>query len=219
MIIIHVILMSLLTLSAQAVNNKKGFDILSPAKIRAALGDYPALGTPESDEDFAVLLRYQDTRTEEDCAEARLEEQATLGNMFGPPHGPLTKAELRKLTLRALPVYAEAGANILLAKNLYKRPRPYDANPEVKPCIDLEGSYAYPSGHTALARSFAHMLSAIWPERREEFFRRADKSSENRIIGGVHHPTDIIAGKKLGDVLAKKLMKGQKFKQLVIDLK
>lgn len=219
MIFARFFLVALLSFSAFAVEEKKGFELLSAAKIRAALGDYPALGTPGSDADFEVLLRYQDTRTEEDCAEAKAEEESRLSTMFGGPKGPLTKSEVSKLTLRALPVYAEAGANILKAKNIWKRPRPYLSNTELEPCIDRESSYAYPSGHTALARTFAHMLSHIWPERRDAFFRRADEVAENRVIGGVHHPTDIVSGKILGDMIAKKLMKGEEFKSLVLELK
>lgn len=219
MVFARFILIALLSLSAFAADEKKGFELLSAAKIRAALGDYPALGTPASDADFDVLLNWQEIRTEEECAEAKAEEESRLSTMFGGPKGPLTKSEVSKLTLRALPVYAEAGANIYRAKNIWKRPRPYLSNSALKPCIDLESSFAYPSGHTALARTFAHMLSHIWPERRDAFFHRADEVAENRIIGGVHHPSDIVSGKILGDMIAKKLMKGEKFKSLVLELK
>lgn len=99
-------------------------------------------------------------------------------------------------------VYAEAGANIYLAKRIYKRPRPYLTRTELTPCIDKESSYAYPSGHTALARLFARLLSRIYPERTAAFLERADEIAENRVLGGVHHPTDLISGKKLGDAMS-----------------
>lgn len=204
-----------LMFSTSVMASSTGFELLSPKEIRNLLGDYPALGTPVSNADFSILLSYQETRSHADCEEARAEESSTLEKMFAGPRGPLSRAEAKKLFLAALPLYAEAGANILRAKNLYKRPRPYLVNLELKPCIDLESSYAYPSGHTALARAFAHFLSARFPDRRSAFFDRAEEVAENRILGGVHHPSDIVAGKKLGDRLARRIQKSEKFRKFL----
>ena len=207
MLMIRFLIVFVLCSGAYAQDNKKGFDVFTPGQIRKMLGDFPAEGSPAFEEDFNTLLRFQTVRTEEECAEARLEEEANLGALFAGPKGPLTKEEAKKISLRILPVYAEAGANIWIAKNVYKRPRPYLVNTDLEPCIDRESSYAYPSGHSALARTFAHVLSAFWPERREAFFQRADEVALNRVLGGVHHPSDVEAGKILGDAIAKKVLR------------
>ena len=34
---------------------------------------------------------------------------------------------------------------------------------------------------------------------------RADEIAQNRIIGGVHHPSDIVAGKKLADKVVENI--------------
>jgi hypothetical protein len=52
---------------------------------------------------------------------------------------------------------------------------------------------------------FARLLSRIYPERAKAFMERGDEIANNRILGGVHHPTDIISGKKLGDALANEV--------------
>lgn len=197
------VLLSVFALDAMAAD--VSIRIFTPGTIRKMLGPYPPLGSAESLKDFDVLLEYQRTRTEAECEEASLEESANLISLFGGPKGPLTKKEAKRLQLRFLTVYAEGGANIYLAKKIFKRPRPYLANTELKPCIDREGSYAYPSGHTALARLFARLLSRIYPERAGAFMERADEVATNRILGGVHHPTDIVSGKKLGDALANEV--------------
>lgn len=176
--------------------------ILSSKEIKAALGNYPALGSVESAKDFEVLKNFQATRTEAQCAEAGKEEASTVVTFFAGKNGPLTRNEADEIHSGLLKVYAEAGVNIYLAKKLYKRPRPYDTDAEIVPCIGLESSYAYPSGHATLARMFAKVLSRLFPEREAAFIKRADEIGRNRVLGGVHHPSDIEAAKKLGDLLA-----------------
>ncbi len=166
------------------------------------MGPYPALGTEASHRDFDVLLQLQNTRTPEQCELAAKEEDVSLERMFAGATGPLTKKEMRIVLPQVIGGFAEVGANIYIAKKLFKRPRPYLTNTILTPCIDREGSYAYPSGHTATAWYFAHKLSRIFPARKVALMKRAEEISWNRVIGGVHHPTDIEAGKKLGEVLA-----------------
>ena len=95
---------------------------------------------------------------------------------------------------------------LLTAKNYYKRPRPFDyADETVDPCIEKATGYAYPSGHATSARLYARLLGKMYPERAEAFLKRGDEAALFRVLGGVHHPTDIEAGKKLGDALALKV--------------
>jgi acid phosphatase (class A) len=197
--------LSVMLFSASAFAEPEFIKILSSKEIRKALGQYPALGSEESAKDFAVLKNYQATRTEAQCADAAKEETTTVTTFFAGKNGPLSRAEADEIHSGLLKVYAEAGVNIYLAKKLYKRPRPYLTDAEIKPCISLEDSYAYPSGHATLARMFARVLSRLYPERSAAFMKRADEIGTNRVLGGVHHPSDIEGAKKLGDLLATEL--------------
>lgn len=188
-------------------HEQRSFKVLTPKYIKKLLGPYPAKGSIEEAQDFETLLKYQEARTDEECAMASHNEKGTLKNLFVIPNGPLTKKEALRLSPVVLKLYAEAGINIYIAKNVYKRPRPYITNAEIQPCISLENSYAYPSGHTTMARVFGRILAHIFPERAEVFMKRADEVAASRVLGGVHHPTDIEAGKKLGDIIAKKILK------------
>lgn len=183
------------------------FDFLSDEEILALLGPYPEEGSLEAREDVRVLQQYQQRRTPEECRIAASQDQVTLENLFVLNGGPLTDQEARSLRLRLLPLYAEAGINIHRSKTLFKRPRPYDANSSLTPCIPKESSFAYPSGHTTLARALARVLSERFPERADQFMKRADSISKNRILGGVHYPSDVEAGKKLGDEVADFMLK------------
>lgn len=198
-------------LNAQAAMAKPGFKIYTPEEIKKLLGPYPAKGSLAEIQDFYALLKFQVTRTEVECEEAATEESATLAKLFAGENGPLTKEEAKRLNFTVLKHYAKNGLNIMIAKNTFKRPRPYLYNPAVIPCISKESSYAYPSGHATMARAFAHVLSEIHPERREAFFLRADEIGRNRVLGGVHHPSDIVAGFKFADTIAQKILKSESF--------
>ena len=178
----------------------------SKDQIKQIVGDYPAPGSAQEAYDFQVLLEYQNTRTQAECDEAAAEKSPTLKSMFG---SLLTKKEMRRVWPYFIEAYATVGLNSAISKKLFDRPRPFNANPEIVPCIPLATSKAYPSGHTMIARVFARMLSDFYPDRENEFMQRADDVALNRIIGGVHHPSDIVAGKKLGDAIYESLIKNK----------
>lgn len=201
-----VILSGCLLISVSVQAEVDSFRVFTPGSIKKLLGPYPAAGSQEEMHDFAVLRHYQETRTEQDCELAEKQENPTVKNLFVANNGPLTKKEATKVTPLILKAYAEAGVNIYLAKSIYKRPRPYIYNNEIRPCIRIEKGYAYPSGHTAISRVLAHALAKFYPARAQAFLNRADEVALNRVIGGVHHPSDIVAGKKLGDAIAIKVL-------------
>jgi len=170
------------------------------------IGPYPKPGSIEELKDFEILLNYQDTRTPEQCEKASEEEDANFEALFGGKHALLSEAEIKfaKKKFRALTI--KSGIAIYYYKKKYNRPRPYVSHPEIKPCVEFESSKAYPSGHTAISRVYARALGYYFPERALLFLKRSDEVALNRVIGGVHHPSDIAAGKVLGDALARKYM-------------
>lgn len=173
-----------------------GFDI-------DVIGPFPPRGSLLEQEDFKQMLIYQKTRTIEECAEAQREANSGMQVFFAGPKGPLTAEEASVANKKLRFLTAKVGTKIFLLKTKYARLRPYLTNSEIKPCIELESSKSYPSGHTTLARVYARVLSVMYPERAAQLMKRADEIATNRVLGGVHHPSDIEAGKKLGDALAE----------------
>lgn len=173
----------------------------------AVIGPYPKPGSIEELMDFEILLNYQDNRTPEQCELAADEEDASIEAFFGGKHALLSDHEIKfaKKKFRALTI--KSGLAIYYYKKKYKRPRPYITHPEIKPCVELETSKAYPSGHTTISRVYARALSYFFPERAILFLRRSDEVALNRVIGGVHHPSDVAAGKVLGDSLANNYLR------------
>jgi acid phosphatase (class A) len=171
--------------------------------IKNLIGPYPPIGSQASDDDFATLHFFQNTRTPEQCAAAATEVKANLETFFGKM---LSARELKQVKAFFLALKIDVGIHAGLAKFQYRRPRPFLTDPSLKPCIKLEKTYAYPSGHTTMARLYARVLAHMYPERAEAFMRRGDEISMHRVLGGVHHPSDIVAGKKLGDAMANEIV-------------
>ncbi|MBP7142879.1 MAG: phosphatase PAP2 family protein [Opitutaceae bacterium] len=92
-------------------------------------------------------------------------------------------------------------------KQVWQRPRPPLLDSRIKPCVHLPKSGSYPSGHSTQAFLWANLLAEIFPEHRAALRERAELVAWSRIIGGVHYPTDITAGRMLGDRLAEEFLR------------
>ncbi|MFH1018576.1 MAG: hypothetical protein V1798_10420 [Pseudomonadota bacterium] len=191
----------------------------SPVDIQHFLAPPPALGSPADRADLDRILRYQVSRTEKECERARSEVSSSLKTFFGPPYGPLTSEEVTKWAPFFEKIHEDESAVVRLMKARWNRPRPYEEDPKIAPCVPRAINRAYPSGHTTLARVFAKVLSRLKPEQAIAFEDRADQIAEDRILGGVHYPTDIQAGKRLGDEIARLLLSDAAFQKELAGLK
>ncbi len=177
---------------------------------------------PDSDaqrEDLAAILAWQNKRTEADCAKANVTANFTADTFLGENSlfpKPLPD-EVRKFIDRVSSDLEDAVTNM---KERYQRPRPYKAYPDqTQPCIKKSWGYSYPSGHSSFSRVFANVLADIVPERRDEFFKKADEIAQDRVIGGVHFPTDIAAGKVFGDLYHAELLKSEGYRKDIEKMK
>lgn len=179
-----------------------GLDAVPPA---------PAAGSAVDREDLAEIRRWQEVRTEAQCAAANAQPDATYDNFFGAisPFGGTAPKEVEKIFFK---VRADTASMVFLLKRKYERPRPFLRDPALIPCLDREGGYAYPSGHSAVARVFGRILSGLVPKHADKYMSYASQAALNRVIGGVHHPSDTEAGKKLGDAVYKALEQDRAFK-------
>lgn len=174
---------------------------VDPATFTAQFPPPPAAGSPGQLADLAGVLAWQNKRTDDDCARAKRTSDETYDSFWGGRSlfpEPLP-AEVREFFKR---LASDLEASLDPLKHKYQRPRPFRAYPdEARPCAGLHKpkSFSYPSGHALFSRVFAHVLTELAPERRDEFFAKSDEISRDRLVGGVHYPADIEAGKLLGD--------------------
>lgn len=186
---------------------------LSPNSISvtSVLAPPPAPGSEASQADLKRMEALQESRTSQDCQRANEEVGATLGDFFGPSYGPLTEEEVATWSPFFAKVASDTSYFVREAKVTWNRARPYQEDPELKPCVPVEPTSAYPSGHAARARVFADVLVTLLPTQKRQIRRRAAQIAEDRVMGGVHHPSDIAASRKLGDVIFNALMNDPAF--------
>jgi acid phosphatase (class A) len=177
---------------------------------------------PDSDAqkaDIAAILDWQAKRTAADCAKS----QATAGSNYDSFWGekslfpkPLPK-EVEKFFNR---LSVDLDGAVTNMKERYRRPRPFVAYPgKAEPCITKSTGFSYPSGHSTYSRVFANVLTDIAPERKAEFFAKADEIAQDRVIGGVHFPTDVAAGKAFGDIYHSELLKSEAYRKDIEKMK
>lgn len=183
------------------------------------LSDFPAPPANLSIEDTADLeavIKWQEIRSANDCKRASVESEGFATSFFGPPYGPLSQEEAQKLVHIQEKIFAEIKFFSKIIKNKWTRKRPFERNVLIKPCIPIITTSAYPSGHAAVAFVSARFFSMLYPENEKYFLKRAEEIALDRVVGGVHHPKDIEAGKILG----KKIFEALKVnKEFIKDLK
>ena len=198
----------------------------APATTRSALPyitpqqfDFHAILSPPPADNSAMhsrevvrMLALQDSRTPEDVRRCRAEETVTvfafdtvLGPSFNATNLPVTAALMHE-------VFVEARSVSGAAKQVWVRTRPPLANPQIHPCVEFENSPSYPSGHAVRGMVWAVLLSEIYPEHRAALMARGRQIGDDRYLAGMHYPTDVAAGQKLGAVIAHRLLANPAFR-------
>jgi acid phosphatase (class A) len=126
----------------------------------------PRSGSPADRADFDRLFEKQRTRTPAEEQRASHVVDVKLGTLFGPPDGPLTADEVRRWAPFFERVQLDADYFNQEAKKHWKRPRPFQRDPRIRPAAFREWTYAYPSGHATISWVFAKLLSELDPSLR-----------------------------------------------------
>jgi acid phosphatase (class A) len=173
------------------------------AAAAAAVGSCPEKEGDTWRADLAIALWVQEARTPEDVRRAQAEVNLSpeaLSEAAGTPldaaHRPLTLALLGDAARRARAVYG-------VIKERCARPRPYDFDPRLRPAVEREPSFAFPSGHATIGALFARLLADLAPARAAALMERGRQIGFDRVRAGVHWASDVAAGQRLGGALAE----------------
>jgi acid phosphatase (class A) len=123
-----------------------------------------------------------------------------LGPAFAKENLPYSAAFFAKVVNTANGIVANA-------KSVWHRPRPYEFDKRVSPCVARPNDTSYPSGHATVGYLLAIVLSQIVPEKRAQLFARAEEFAINRVVGGVHYRSDIEAGRLCGTLIAEEIFR------------
>jgi acid phosphatase (class A) len=172
----------------------------------------PAPASAEQAADLAGVLAIQKTRTKAQTDRALADDTVgtlgfaeVLGPNFNAERLPKTAALFEKIRGDGV-VIANAG------KDTWNRPRPWDASPAVQPVGDKPSGSSYPSTSSVVGYLTAIMLADMVPEKRAALFARGLELGDDRVILGVHFPTDIEAGRLAATAIAAALMENAAFK-------
>jgi acid phosphatase (class A) len=112
---------------------------------------------------------------------------------------------------------SEGSAASHALKGEFKRPRPYQFDRTLHPvCETVAQPNSYPSGHSIVSSLDAFILIRIVPEKSREILERADDYAHNRMVCGVHYPSDLAAGREVAYVLFGYLMAQPRFQNDVV---
>jgi hypothetical protein len=102
---------------------------------------------------------------------------------------------------------------VMCLKGDFASPRPSQLCPSLVPMIDPPVTPSFPAGHAVQAYLISCLLAYSLPRIPQQdtslgpekafgpLFDLADRVSENRVVAGLHYPTDIVAGKAVGATL------------------
>jgi acid phosphatase (class A) len=174
----------------------------------------PSADSAAEKSDLTELHAIERSRSAEDIAHARADARERDIFIFRTVLGD-------KFNAAALPLTARLSANIesdVLAdaepvKGDLPRARPYNIDETLHPvCKHKKRDDSYPSGHTITGYVMALTLASMLPEKRTAIFARADDYAHNRLVCGVHHPSDVEAGKEIAYALYGRLEASAKFR-------
>jgi acid phosphatase (class A) len=174
--------------------------------LRQILPDPSKDGSPISRGEGDLLMAIQAESSANAKARMKSEETLTpwafaevLGPSFAKDHMPLTAAVLSNIE-------EDTKGATERAKDYWNRARPPQQDTRVQALAKVPKSASYPSGHATRAIVFARILAELAPSQAQALRERARLVALDRVIGGVHYPTDVAAGMALGDAIADQLL-------------
>ncbi|BCP53872.1 acid phosphatase [Kaistia sp. 32K] len=191
--------------TAANAEDAKPFLTAKDVDLTMILPPPPANDSAETKAEIAEVLRLQVTRTPDMEARAKADAEENVWR-FADVMGPkFTKDALPKVDAFFERVAATEGAVVDPAKDVWKRPRPHMLSDLVKPVVKPTTSGSWPSGHTTVGTMMGIILSDMVPEKRAEIMARAWQYGHNRVVAGIHYPSDIEMGRISGAVIAIQL--------------
>jgi acid phosphatase (class A) len=162
----------------------------------------PAPGSERDLQDMKDVLLAQRTRTPSQIQQAQADDKEEDMFVFASILGPkFNAAELPRTAAFSQHLREASGVINNPLKIRFGRPRPFVTSAEVHPVCEKTSSNSYPSGHSMVGTLEALALTQIAPERSPEILHRLDQYAQNRVVCGVHFPSDVAASRLIASSL------------------
>jgi acid phosphatase (class A) len=166
----------------------------------------PLADSPAAKADLQAVLAAVNSRTTAEIEHAQADDQRVvfrfadvMGSNFRPESLPFAAQLFQH-------VYQDGNAATVAAKAYFKRQRPFVVDPDIKIIVVQAPDFSYPSNHSTFAYEAGILLAAMVPEKAAAIFERAADYAHNRVVAGVHFPTDVEAGRISGSVIDNALL-------------
>jgi acid phosphatase (class A) len=181
---------------------------LSPSEVDLVhvLAPPPTADSPAGKADLQAVLAAVQSRTDAEIKHAQADDRRIVFR-FADVMGPNFRSESLPFATQFFQhVYEDGNAATVAAKAYFKRQRPFVVDPDIKIIVVQAPDFSYPSNHSTFAYEAGILLAAMVPEKAAAIFDRADDYAHNRVIAGVHFPTDVEAGHISGSVIDNMLL-------------
>jgi acid phosphatase (class A) len=175
------------------------------------LGPPPSPDSAQGKKDLQAVVEAQGSRTAAEIAQAKADNcfsifafSGVIGAGFEPSRLPFTVVFFHR-------VFDDGMHGVAGAKKYFNRPRPFVAEKEITTVVPQPANASYPSGHATFAYMTAILLAEMVPEKADAIFERAADFAHNRVIAGVHYPTDVAAGRVSAAVIDNLLLHDSAF--------
>lgn len=203
--------MAWLTVQALAVTPYVAPDAI---KVEDLLPAPPALNSAEGRAELENVVFIHQHATVAELRRGQEENELSIFT-YAPEIGDwFIAGRLPKTVAFFKEIEAETRAFTSTGKTLWKRPRPCVTGGTriAKPIEpDDKKSFSYPSGHSTRATVFTFVLAELIPGSKEALLKAGRESGYLRVVGGMHYPSDIQAGRVLALAILKELKKSPRF--------
>jgi acid phosphatase (class A) len=175
----------------------------------------PAQDSDITKAELAQLHRIEKSRTPQQVAAAQADDKEQDIFVFKNVLGPNFTAENLPLTVAlSAHIHSDEGVASKPLKTSFARPRPFQFDASLHPVCELSKEpNSYPSGHTLAGYLLAFALVQIVPEKQQQIMQRADDYAHNRLVCGVHYPSDLDTSRKMAYVIFGYMMANPRFQK------
>jgi len=178
----------------------------------ALLAPPPAAGSAEEAADLAAVRAVVKARTPVEAERAIKDANLSIF-LFEPAIGPFFKPDkLPKTEALFHNVKKDLTGPIEAVKQHWKRRRPYEVDENLS-ADPPENDYGYPSAHSTRGTVQALILAELFPEHKEAILEIGRNLGWDRVLLGKHFPTDVHAGRVLGQAFARALLASRAFRR------